>query len=133
MTAASLALVESDIEISRLSPESSLPHEESPHLCHPCNLWLSRRVTQASGPAEQRRRRGATTRKLRLLRAHGLLKKVSGTGRYVLNERTRAPLFLSHGKVIRYRRIGISPNWNKSQIGTAKSRIAANRSHDHSR
>lgn len=38
---------------------------------------------------EQRRRAGAITRKLRLLRAHGLLKKVSGTHRYVLTQKGR--------------------------------------------
>ena len=44
---------------------------------------------KASGPAEQRRRSGATTRKLRLLRAHGLLRKVSGTHRYILTSKGR--------------------------------------------
>lgn len=38
---------------------------------------------------EQRRRAGAVTRKLRLLRGHGLLKKVSGTHRYVLTPKGR--------------------------------------------
>ena len=44
---------------------------------------------KVSDPAEQRRRSGAATRKLRLLRAHGLLKKVSGTHRYVLTSKGR--------------------------------------------
>lgn len=44
--------------------------------------------TKATG-AEQRRRAGAITRKLRLLRGHGLLKKVSGTHRYVLTLKGR--------------------------------------------
>lgn len=44
--------------------------------------------TKASS-AEQRRRAGAITRRLRLLRAHGLLKKVSGTHRYVLTPKGR--------------------------------------------
>jgi hypothetical protein len=35
---------------------------------------------------EERRRAGAVTRQLRLLRAHGLLRKVSGTHRYVVTE-----------------------------------------------
>jgi hypothetical protein len=35
---------------------------------------------------EERRRAGAVTRQLRLLRAHGLLRKVTGTHRYVLTE-----------------------------------------------
>jgi len=38
---------------------------------------------------EQRRRGGAITRKIRLLRAHGLLKKVSKTHRYVLTDQGR--------------------------------------------
>lgn len=38
---------------------------------------------------EQRRRSGAVTRKLRLLRAHGLIRKVPKTHRYVLTERGR--------------------------------------------
>lgn len=40
-------------------------------------------------PQEQRRRSGAVTRKLRLLRSHGLIKKVPKTNRYVLTERGR--------------------------------------------
>jgi hypothetical protein len=40
--------------------------------------------TKATAARERRRRAAAVTRKLRLLRAHGLLKKVSGTHRYVL-------------------------------------------------
>jgi hypothetical protein len=39
--------------------------------------------------SEQRRRSGAVTRKLRLLRAHGLIKKVPKTHRYVLTDRGR--------------------------------------------
>ncbi len=35
---------------------------------------------------EERRRAAAVTRQLRLLRAHGLLRKVSGTHRYVMSE-----------------------------------------------
>jgi hypothetical protein len=35
---------------------------------------------------EERRRAGAVTRQLRLLRAHGLLRKVSGSHRYVVTE-----------------------------------------------
>jgi DNA-binding HxlR family transcriptional regulator len=38
---------------------------------------------------EQRRRSAAITRKLRQLRAHGLIKKVPKTHRYVLTERGR--------------------------------------------
>jgi hypothetical protein len=38
-------------------------------------------------PDEQKRRAGAVTRKLALLRAHGLIKKLSGTHRYVLTEK----------------------------------------------
>jgi hypothetical protein len=37
-------------------------------------------------PAEQRRRSAAVTRKIRLLRAHGLIRKVSGTRRYTLSK-----------------------------------------------
>src|SRR5437867_4791026 len=38
-------------------------------------------------PQEQKRRAAAVTRKLALLRAHGLVKKLSGTHRYVLTEK----------------------------------------------
>lgn len=38
-------------------------------------------------PEEQKRRSGAVTRKLVLLRAHGLIKKLSGTHRYVLTQK----------------------------------------------
>lgn len=40
-------------------------------------------------PREQRRRSGVVTRKLRLLRSHGLIKKVPKTSRYVLTDRGR--------------------------------------------
>jgi hypothetical protein len=46
-------------------------------------------LTQRLSAAEQRRRAGAITRKLRLLRGHRLLKKVSGTRRYVLTHKGR--------------------------------------------
>lgn len=45
-----------------------------------------------SGPvsqSERKRRAGVVTRKLRLLRAHGLIGKVSGTHRYVVTEKGR--------------------------------------------
>jgi len=47
-------------------------------------------------PQATRRRSSATSRKLRLLRAHGLIRKVSGTHRYVLTHkgRTTIPLLL---------------------------------------
>jgi hypothetical protein len=38
---------------------------------------------------EQKRQAGAVTRKIRLLRAHGLIRKVSGTHRYVVSEKGR--------------------------------------------
>ena len=38
---------------------------------------------------EQKRQAGAVTRKIRLLRAHGLVRKVSGTHRYVVSEKGR--------------------------------------------
>jgi hypothetical protein len=40
-------------------------------------------------PAEMKRRVGQVTRRLRLLRAHGLIQKVSGTHRYVLTPQGR--------------------------------------------
>jgi hypothetical protein len=45
--------------------------------------------TPTSDPKEQRRRSAAVTRKLRLLRCHGLIKKVPKTHRYVLTDRGR--------------------------------------------
>jgi len=47
-------------------------------------LWA-----KPSSPKEEKRRAGAVTRKLRLLRAHGLVRKVSGTHRYVVTEEGR--------------------------------------------
>jgi hypothetical protein len=44
---------------------------------------------QKGTPEEQRRQTGKVTRKLALLRAHGLLRKVSGTHRYQVTERGR--------------------------------------------
>lgn len=38
---------------------------------------------------EQKRRAGAVTRKLRLLRAHGLIRKVPGTHRYLVSDKGR--------------------------------------------
>jgi hypothetical protein len=46
----------------------------------------------ASTQAEQRRQTAAVTRKLRLLRAHGLIQKVSKTHRYVVTETGRSAL-----------------------------------------
>ena len=43
----------------------------------------------AESPAEMRRRSGQVTRKLRLLRAHGLIRKVQGTHRYLVTDRGR--------------------------------------------
>ena len=45
------------------------------------HLWIKIGTDQ-----EERRRAGAVTRQLRLLRVHGLLRKVSGTHRYVVTE-----------------------------------------------
>lgn len=45
-----------------------------------------------ASPEEQRRRRAAVTRRLRLLRAHGLIQKVSRTHRYVLTRKGRDTL-----------------------------------------
>jgi hypothetical protein len=42
-----------------------------------------------TNPNEQRRQSAAVTRKLALLRAHGLIKKVTGTHRWVLTESGR--------------------------------------------
>jgi hypothetical protein len=40
-------------------------------------------------PKEEKRRASQVTRQLRLLRGHGLLRKVSGTHRYVVTEEGR--------------------------------------------
>jgi len=45
-------------------------------------------VTKGTEP-EQQRRASAITRKIRLLRAHGLIRKVSGTHRYLVSEKGR--------------------------------------------
>ncbi len=41
---------------------------------------------------EQRRQAGAITRKLRLLRAHGLIRKIARTHRYQLSDKGRATI-----------------------------------------
>lgn len=46
----------------------------------------------AGTPEEQRRQSGAVTRRLRLLRAHGLIAKVSKTHRYTLTEKGRTAI-----------------------------------------
>ena len=48
-------------------------------------LLYSKKATKQ----EQRRRSSAITRKLRLLRAHGIIRKVSGTHRYVVTGQGR--------------------------------------------
>jgi hypothetical protein len=51
------------------------------------NRDLRRHLWSSEGsPLEERRRSAAVTRQLRLLRAHGLVRKVSGTHRYVVTE-----------------------------------------------
>ena len=46
-------------------------------------------ATGDDDPRQQRRRSGQVTRKLRMLRAHGLLKKVSHTHRYMVSNKGR--------------------------------------------
>jgi DNA-binding MarR family transcriptional regulator len=54
------------------------------------NRDLRRHLWSSEGSQlEERRRAAAVTRQLRLLRAHGLVRKVSGTHRYVLTESGR--------------------------------------------
>jgi hypothetical protein len=45
--------------------------------------------SETNNPRESRRRSGAVTRKLRLLRAHGLIRKVPRTHRYMLSDKGR--------------------------------------------
>jgi hypothetical protein len=47
-------------------------------------------------PKEQRRRSGQVTRKLRMLRAHGLLRKVPHTHRYMVSDRGRQVIAALH-------------------------------------
>jgi hypothetical protein len=47
---------------------------------------------EAACEAEQRRQSGAVTRRLRLLRAHGVIQKVAKTHRYLLTEQGRTAL-----------------------------------------
>ena len=54
------------------------------------NRDLRARLYSAKATKPQQKRRASTlTRKIRLLRAHGLIRKVSGTHRYVVTERGR--------------------------------------------
>ena len=48
--------------------------------------------TPPSGPAEERRRSAAVTRRLRLLRAHGLIQKVPKSHRYQVSARGRVAI-----------------------------------------
>jgi hypothetical protein len=50
-------------------------------------LWSSK-----ASPDQQRRRAAKVTRRIGLLRAHGLVAKVSGTHRYVLTEKGRTTI-----------------------------------------
>ena len=50
-------------------------------------LWKGR-----ASAKEQRRRAGRVTRRLALLRAHGLVRKISGTHRYVLTDKGRVTI-----------------------------------------
>ena len=52
--------------------------------------WLYPASAHSPDSAEQRRDAGRVTRKLRLLRAHGLIRKVSRTTRYTLTEKGRS-------------------------------------------
>jgi ribosomal protein S19E (S16A) len=58
------------------------------------NRDLQKRLWQeeASDPKEAKRRCASVSRKLRMLRAHGLIKKVSHTHRYLLTEHGRSVL-----------------------------------------
>ena len=47
---------------------------------------IGRYPSQARTPAERRRRSARTSRQLRMLRAHGLIKKVAKTHRYQLTD-----------------------------------------------
>src|SRR5260370_37733395 len=49
-------------------------------------------IAESDSPLERRRRSGATSRKLRMLRAHGIIQKVSRTHRYQVTEFGRAIL-----------------------------------------
>jgi hypothetical protein len=51
---------------------------------------------EARDPKEQRRRSGQVTRKLRLLRAHGLLRKVPRTHRYIVSDKGRQVIAALH-------------------------------------
>jgi hypothetical protein len=53
-------------------------------------------TTEPRDAAEQRRRSGQITRRLRMLRAHGLIKKVSHTHRYVVSEKGRQVIVALH-------------------------------------
>jgi hypothetical protein len=46
-------------------------------------------ATETSDPEEARRRSGVVTRKLRMLRAHGLVRKIPKTHRYVVTDKGR--------------------------------------------
>jgi len=52
---------------------------------------------QQRNPTGTKRRVGMVTRKLRLLRAHGLIRKVSGTHRYVISEKRRPNYYRATG------------------------------------
>ena len=56
------------------------------------NLLFSDSGASDSGSSDKRRQSGIITRKIRLLRAHGLVSKVSKTHRYILTEKGRLAL-----------------------------------------
>jgi hypothetical protein len=53
-------------------------------------------ATDPKNAAEQRRRSGQITRRLRMLRAHGLINKVPHTHRYVVSEKGRQIIAALH-------------------------------------
>ena len=56
------------------------------------NLQALLYETEPDSPAERRRRSSATSRKLRLLRAHGIIRKIARTHRYQVTDTGRAIL-----------------------------------------
>lgn len=56
------------------------------------NLQALLYETEPDSPAERRRRSSATSRKLRLLRTHGIIRKIARTHRYQVTDTGRAIL-----------------------------------------
>ena len=66
---------------------------------HDLRKWLYRESEQ-TGKDQQKKYSGRTTRRIKLLRAHGLIRKIPRANRYVLTEKNKIYPLLRHKKYL---------------------------------